>query len=292
MGLLKKANTEKKSYTVTFTYDSAYAKKVQLLGDFNAWSESSASMKGKNGTFSVSLELPSDAVFQFRYLIDGQSWDNDSHADYYVDSPFSGIQNSVVVLDALHLNAPSNTKKPILSKPSAASKKATPVAKKEAVVKAAPVVKEKAPAKAVAPKKVEAKKVEAKKVETKKVETKAVAAPKKAETKKVAALAKKAETKKAAVPAKKIAPSKPDDLKLIEGIGPKIAELLVKAGIETFAKLSKAKVEDVKKVLDTAGSKMSMHDPSSWAKQAALAAAGDMKALKALQDVLIGGKKK
>src|SRR5690606_39008422 len=59
-------------------------------------------------------------------------------------------------------------------------------------------------------------------------------APAKAE-KKVEVAAPKAEAK----PAAKKATGKADDLKKIEGIGPKIAETLVEAGITTFAELAK-----------------------------------------------------
>jgi len=86
--------------------------------------------------------------------------------------------------------------------------------------------------------------------------------------------------------------SKADDLKKIEGIGPKIAELLTKAGIKTFADLSAAKKTTLTNILEAAGSRYKMHDPSTWAKQAKLAAKGKWDKLATLQDELIGGKKK
>jgi ribosomal protein L27 len=82
----------------------------------------------------------------------------------------------------------------------------------------------------------------------------------------------------------------PDDLKKIEGIGPKIEEHLNAAGIYTFAELSETPVERVKEILEAAGPRFSIHDPSTWGKQAALAAAGKWDELKAWQDVLDGGK--
>lgn len=80
-----------------------------------------------------------------------------------------------------------------------------------------------------------------------------------------------------------------DDLKKIEGIGPKIAQLLNDAGIVTFADLSKAKVKMLKEVLTNAGSRYKMHNPTTWPKQAKLAASGKWDALKKLQDELNGG---
>ncbi len=81
-----------------------------------------------------------------------------------------------------------------------------------------------------------------------------------------------------------------DDLKKIEGIGPKIEQLLNADGIATFAELSKAKASSVKAILNAAGPRFKMHDPGSWAKQAKLAANGKWKELQKLQDVLNGGK--
>lgn len=90
--------------------------------------------------------------------------------------------------------------------------------------------------------------------------------------------------------AKKPAVAKADKLTTIEGIGPKIAELLTADGIVTFADLADAKVEKLSEVLAAAGSRYTMHKPDSWPQQAALARDGKMDELKALQDKLDGGK--
>jgi large subunit ribosomal protein L21 len=81
-----------------------------------------------------------------------------------------------------------------------------------------------------------------------------------------------------------------DDLVIIEGIGPKAAEALVAAGMDTFAKLAAASAEDVKAILDASTSKVQHLDPTTWAQQAQLAADGKMDELKKLQDELNGGK--
>ncbi len=83
---------------------------------------------------------------------------------------------------------------------------------------------------------------------------------------------------------------KQDDLKVIEGIGPKIEELLHAAGIKTWADLASAATETVQAVLDEAGPRYRMHDPATWAKQAALAATAEWEALEAYQDHLQGGR--
>ena len=81
-----------------------------------------------------------------------------------------------------------------------------------------------------------------------------------------------------------------DDLKIIEGIGPKAADALVAAGIDTFVKLANASVEEVNAILDASASKVQHLDPTTWAQQSQLAADGKMDELKKLQDELNGGK--
>ncbi|MEM1122212.1 MAG: 50S ribosomal protein L27 [Bacteroidota bacterium] len=82
---------------------------------------------------------------------------------------------------------------------------------------------------------------------------------------------------------------KQDDLTLIEGVGPKIAEHLTNGGFDTWAKVAAASVEDLQAVLDAAGPRYNIHNPGSWPKQAGLAANGQWEELKKLQDELDGG---
>ena len=82
----------------------------------------------------------------------------------------------------------------------------------------------------------------------------------------------------------------PDAYKKIEGIGPKIEELLHNAGLATFADLADAPVDKLKEILAEAGSRYSMHDPTTWPQQSKLAADGKWDELKTLQDELDGGK--
>ncbi|HEX9955646.1 MAG TPA: 50S ribosomal protein L17 [Fibrella sp.] len=81
-----------------------------------------------------------------------------------------------------------------------------------------------------------------------------------------------------------------DDLKLVEGIGPKIAELLNNAGVTTFAQLADASDETVQAVLTEAGPRYNTHDATTWNEQAALLRDGKMDEFKALTDRLKGGK--
>ncbi len=91
-----------------------------------------------------------------------------------------------------------------------------------------------------------------------------------------------------AKPAKK-AEAKGDDLTKIEGVGPKIAEALVEAGLKTFADVAKSTVEAIKEILSK-HPRLASKDPSTWVKQAEMAAQGKWDELKKWQDELDGGK--
>ncbi len=85
-------------------------------------------------------------------------------------------------------------------------------------------------------------------------------------------------------------PAAPEDLELIEGIGPAIARLLREAGINTFADLAAAQPDALKAILEAAGPRYRMAQPQTWPEQAALAARGDWAGLKALQARLQAGR--
>ena len=82
-----------------------------------------------------------------------------------------------------------------------------------------------------------------------------------------------------------------DDLKIVEGIGPKIEQLLFKAGVTTYGQLAATSVQQLKDILVDAGSRYAMHDPGTWSAQALLAANGEWENLKAYQDFLNAGKR-
>ncbi|HFA49307.1 MAG TPA: 30S ribosomal protein S6 [Bacteroidetes bacterium] len=82
----------------------------------------------------------------------------------------------------------------------------------------------------------------------------------------------------------------PDNLKRIEGIGPKIAEVLRSSGITTFEKLAGMTPDQIKAVLTAAGDRFSFQDPTTWPAQAELAAKGKWDELKKWQEELKGGK--
>ncbi len=112
----------------------------------------------------------------------------------------------------------------------------------------------------------------------------------------------KATSKKAVKPSKSVkaknatqkstpkAATEKSDLKVIEGIGPKLESILNEAGIFTFDQMAKAKPAQLKAILEAAGPRYKMHNPTTWGKQAKLAAAGKMEELKTLQAELKGGR--
>jgi large subunit ribosomal protein L15 len=89
--------------------------------------------------------------------------------------------------------------------------------------------------------------------------------------------------------AKKNTP-KGDDLRKVEGIGPKIAELFNNAGIVTFADLAATPVEKLNEILEEAGPRYSIHNPTTWPQQAQLASEEKWDELSDLQNKLDGGR--
>jgi len=83
---------------------------------------------------------------------------------------------------------------------------------------------------------------------------------------------------------------KENDLKVVEGIGPKIEELYHNAGIKTWLALSETPTHKSQEILDAGGENFAIHNPGTWAKQAQLAYQGKWQELKDWQDSLDGGK--
>lgn len=83
---------------------------------------------------------------------------------------------------------------------------------------------------------------------------------------------------------------KKDDLKIVEGIGPKIEQLFNKAGIYSFAELAATPASKLKDILVAGGTRFQIHDPTTWPDQAAMARDGKWEELKKWQDELKGGR--
>jgi hypothetical protein len=99
-GFKKKYTESHASCMVTFRLPKAAAgltEQVTIVGDFNNWNEEASPMKRlRNGDFQITLELPAETEFRFRYLIQGSYWENDWCADKYMPNPF-GCDDSVVI---------------------------------------------------------------------------------------------------------------------------------------------------------------------------------------------------
>jgi len=81
-----------------------------------------------------------------------------------------------------------------------------------------------------------------------------------------------------------------DDLKVVEGVGPKIEELLKNAGIYSYVTLATTSPDAIKEILTAAGDRFRMHNPGTWPTQSSLAAQGRWEELNTLKEELDGGK--
>jgi 1,4-alpha-glucan branching enzyme len=95
--LKKQYAKDKKTCKVTFALpDEANASSAELQGDFTKWEKAPVKMKRyKDGNFKVSVTLKSGKQYRFRYLLDGERWENDWQADAYVSNEF-GTEDSIV----------------------------------------------------------------------------------------------------------------------------------------------------------------------------------------------------
>lgn len=255
----------KKRYKVSFELPQDHVgenRDVRVLGNFNEWSwENGLQLKNSKSSYAASTELPA-GNYEFRYLVDGHHWANDDSADSYSDSGH-GSTNCCFSLEEV--------------KEEPKKKKAAAKAKTDDKIEAADSAPASKPV--VTPAEEKRKSSGLQKEAEKKAAAKKPAAKKSAAKK---TTAKKSSTKKS---------EKKDDLKKIEGIGPKIAGLLNDAGISSFAELSKASEKQLADVLQEAGARFRLAKHDTWQEQARLAADGKTEELKKMQEELKGGKR-
>ena len=117
--MIKSRGTKGKA-RVTFTVDPQVgAQAAAVCGEWNEWSaDADVMQRDAEGGFSATVDLDAGRAYRFRYLLDGQRWDNDWAADAYVLNDFGG-DDSVVDLTALAEAVPSATRR-------TPAKKATP----------------------------------------------------------------------------------------------------------------------------------------------------------------------
>ncbi len=103
MAIKKQYLKTKPECKVTFEIPKEIAEKFQkasLVGDFNNWDPNATPMKRrrKDNAFYVTMNLLKDAEYQFRYLLDGETWINDEDADKHVATYYPDAENSVISL--------------------------------------------------------------------------------------------------------------------------------------------------------------------------------------------------
>jgi len=102
MSIKKQYLKTKSVCKVTFTLPkdiAGSAGSVYIVGEFNGWDANSHPMKlQKDGSFNLSINLEKGREYQYRYLLNGSTWENDDCADKYVKNPYGNSENSVVVV--------------------------------------------------------------------------------------------------------------------------------------------------------------------------------------------------
>lgn len=76
---------------------SIWAERINLVGDFNDWNPDTLFFRrNREGTWQIELELEPGSEYRFRYLLDGDQWRDDWHADKFVPNPHGGYDSVVV----------------------------------------------------------------------------------------------------------------------------------------------------------------------------------------------------
>jgi 1,4-alpha-glucan branching enzyme len=96
MEMLKKRRFAKEN-VIKVTFDlppGAARESVRLVGEFNHW-EGTPLQRQKDGNWKATVALDPGREYQFRYLVDGERWENEPDADGYARNPY-GEDNSIV----------------------------------------------------------------------------------------------------------------------------------------------------------------------------------------------------
>lgn len=98
MAIKKQVVKTKPVVKVTFSVEAKEANVASVVGDFNNWDPKTGELgKLKNGTFKATFDLPKDASYEFKYVIDG-AFVNEPEADSFQWNDFAGNENSVLAL--------------------------------------------------------------------------------------------------------------------------------------------------------------------------------------------------
>ena len=94
----KRPSKDKSKIVITFAIPgSLWADRVHLVGDFNGWDRESLPLR-QNGheDWQVELELEQGRKYRFRYLVDGDHWRNDRHADLHALGSDGNVDSVVI----------------------------------------------------------------------------------------------------------------------------------------------------------------------------------------------------
>ena len=82
---------------IAFSFESSDAKEVNLVGDFNDWDRESLPFRqNREGNWGIEVELEAGRKYRFRYLLDGEHWRDDWHADEFVSNPLGGYDSIII----------------------------------------------------------------------------------------------------------------------------------------------------------------------------------------------------
>jgi 1,4-alpha-glucan branching enzyme len=96
----KTRSSQENKVLVTFRIPgSVWAERIHLVGDFNEWNRESLPFRQtRDENWQIEVELDAGREYRFRYLIDGDQWGNEWHADRHVPGT-DGTSDSIVVTD-------------------------------------------------------------------------------------------------------------------------------------------------------------------------------------------------
>lgn len=96
--MLEKELLENGYVRITFRVSHyIWADCIALVGEFNNWDVHSHPLHRthEDRDWHISVELEADRAYCFRYLVNGEEWMDDEHADGYEPNPFGGFDSVV-----------------------------------------------------------------------------------------------------------------------------------------------------------------------------------------------------
>jgi 1,4-alpha-glucan branching enzyme len=105
-----------KTVDVTFTLPAeVQADSVALCAEFNEWSADDIKLdRDGDGSWRATIALRPGQSYRYRFLLDGERWENAWQADGYVPNPY-GSDDSVILVE---LTGSNRTRRPRSAKAS------------------------------------------------------------------------------------------------------------------------------------------------------------------------------